>query len=57
VKELADAKKRKLVDEKKLTVFDMKKSAGFKTTVEKPETELTKDLLGGLPLIFVLTVF
>jgi len=45
VKELADAKKRKLVDEKKLTVFDMKKSAGFKTTVEKPETELTKDLL------------
>ncbi|CBY20270.1 unnamed protein product [Oikopleura dioica] len=45
MKELADAKKRKLVDEKKLTVFDMKKSAGFKTTVEKPETELTKDLL------------
>ena len=45
-KELADAKKRKLVDEKKLTVFDMKKSAGFKTTVEKPETELTKELLG-----------
>ena len=38
-------KKRKCVKETKETVFDLQKGPGFKTTIEKPETELTKELL------------
>jgi len=44
-KEVADLKKRKCVKETKETVFDLQKGPGFKTTIEKPETELTKELL------------
>lgn len=44
-KEIADLKKRKCIKESKETVFDLRKSAGFSTTVVKPETELTKELL------------
>ena len=35
-------KKRKLIKESKETVFDLGKLNGFKTTIQKSETELTK---------------
>ena len=38
-------KKRKLIKETKETVFDCKKSAGFSTTIAKPETDLSRELL------------
>ena len=44
-KEIADLKKRKLIKESKETVFDCKKSAGFQTTIAKPETDLSRELL------------
>jgi len=44
-KELADLKKRKLVKETKQTVFDCVKAPGFTTTLEKPETDLSRALL------------
>lgn len=44
-KDLGDMKKRKLIKESKETVFDLGKLNGFKTTIQKSETELTKELL------------
>lgn len=44
-KELADLKKRKLIKETKQTVFDCVKAPGFTTTLEKPETDLSRALL------------
>jgi len=44
-KEVADLKKRKCVKETKETVFDVTKGGEFKTSIQKPETELTKELL------------
>lgn len=43
--ELNEFKKRKLVAQTSLTIFEVKKGSNFKLTLEKPETDLTADML------------
>lgn len=43
--EMNDFKKRKLVIQTSITIFEVKKGSNFKLTLEKPETDLTVDML------------
>ena len=42
---ITDYKKRKLLQQVNVTSYDIKKGSGFKTTIEKQETELTPELI------------